>query len=159
MRDLNRVTLSGHVGADPEVRHAETGTVRTMFSVASNRRWTDQHGEAQEETEWFNVVCFAKLAEIAGDYLNKGSHVLVEGRLHTRAYDDRDSGQKRYWTEVIASDLIMLDRRADRDADDDTDAPSAPSARERPASGQDDSRERTPDRRHARRRVQATDVL
>ena len=102
MKDLNRLTLTGHVGADPEIRHADNGTVVTKFTVASNRRWTDQQGEAQEETEWFNIVCFARLAEIAGDYLNKGSHVLVEGRLHTRAYED-DSGQKRYWTEVIAS--------------------------------------------------------
>lgn len=115
MRDLNKVQLTGHVGAEPTIHHTDTGTVVTKFTVASNRRWNDQDGEAQEETEWFNIVCFAKLAEIAGDYLNKGAHVYLEGRLHTHAYDD-DSGQKRYWTEVIASELIMLDRRADSNA-------------------------------------------
>jgi single-strand DNA-binding protein len=149
MKDLNRLTLTGHVGADPEIRHADNGTVVTKFTVASNRRWTDQQGAAQEETEWFNIVCFSRLAEIAGDYLNKGSHVLIDGRLHTRAYED-NSGQKRSWTEVIAADLILLDRRADAAAADVDDAPAQ--ATERPTA-------RQPERRHARQRPRAADVL
>ena len=98
MKDLNRVTLTGHVGADPEVRHADNGTVVTKFTVASNRRWTDAQGAAQEETEWFNIVCFSRLAEIAGDYLNKGStrprrrarpHPRLRGRQRAKTLLDR----------------------------------------------------------------------
>ena len=113
MKDLNKVQLTGHVGADPEVRHADNGTVVTKFTVASNRRWTDQQGAAQEETEWFNLVTFNRLAEIAGDYLAKGAHVYCEGRLHTRQFDDPDTGQKRYWTEVVVNEFLDAFSAAD----------------------------------------------
>lgn len=163
MKDLNKVQLTGHVGQDPEVRHTENGHVLTRFSVASNRRWNDQDGAVQEETEWVNAVAWDKLAEICGDYLRKGSHIYLEGRLHTRTYDDPDSGQKRYFTEVIASELIMLDRRADSEDGTDEDAPVPATTRTRAAVRQEERRaqpaEHTSERRRTRTRAHPADVL
>ncbi len=112
-KDLNKVQLTGRLGKDPEVRHTPQGNVVTQFTVASNRRWRTADGQDNTDTEWFNVVAWNKLAEICGDYLRKGSRVYIEGRLQTRSWDDQESGQKRYKTEVIASDMIMLDRKSD----------------------------------------------
>lgn len=112
-RDLNRVQLTGRLGKDPEVRQTPQGNVVTQFTVASNRRWRTADGNEQTDTEWFNVVAWNKLGEICGDYLRKGSRVYIEGRLQTRSWDDQESGQKRYKTEVIANDMIMLDRKGD----------------------------------------------
>lgn len=151
MKDLNKVQLIGNLGKDPEIHHAANGTVRTKFSVASNRRWTDQAGDVQQETEWFNVVAFGKLAEICGDYLNKGSLVYVEGRLHTSVSEDAESGQKRYWIEVVASDMIMLDRKSGAPEPDAADEVE-PSPRERATTKATASRRR-------RASVAADDVL
>ena len=114
-RDLNKVMLIGRLGADPEMRYTSGGTAVTNFRVAcSRRRRAGQEGEVREETDWFTVVAWDKLAEITSSYLTKGSKVYVEGRLQTRSWDDQ-SGQKRYATEVVANDMIMLDsRRGDR---------------------------------------------
>ena len=112
-KNLNKVQLTGNLGKDPETRYTPQGSAITKFSVASSRSWRTAEGEDHEETEWFNVVAWNKLAEICAQYLRKGSRVYIEGRLQTRSWDDQATGQKRYMTEVIASDMIMLDSRRD----------------------------------------------
>ena len=110
-KDLNKVMVIGRLGADPEMRYTPSGSPVTNFRVAVNRRTrAGDNGESQEETDWFTVVTWQKLAEIASQYLAKGARVYVEGRLQTRSWEGQD-GQKRYATEIIANDLIMLDSR------------------------------------------------
>ncbi len=111
-KDLNRVELLGHLGSDPELRYLETGTALATFSVATSRRWTDAAGQDQEETEWTRVAAWGKVAEIAGQYLHKGSRLFLQGRLKTRSWNDTETGERRSATEVIADDLIMLDGRS-----------------------------------------------
>ncbi|OGH71515.1 MAG: hypothetical protein A2921_01575 [Candidatus Magasanikbacteria bacterium RIFCSPLOWO2_01_FULL_43_20b] len=106
--DLNRVTLLGRLTRDPEVRTTPTGKTVATVSVATGRVWFDAAGAKQEKTEFSSCVLWGKLAEIAGQYLSKGRRVYVEGRLETRDWTGQD-GVKRYRTEVIASNLIMLD--------------------------------------------------
>lgn len=107
---LNKVMIIGNVGKDPEMRYTPNGNPVTSFSIAANRRWTTPEGETREETEWFNVVTWNKLAEVANQYVTKGKKVYVEGRLQTRSWEGQD-GQKRHRTEVIASTMILLDSR------------------------------------------------
>lgn len=109
-RDLNKVQLTGRLGADPEMRFTPQGTSVTEFRVASNRTWKDRDGHQHEDTEWFRIVAWDKLGEICNQYLTRGSHVYVEGRLQTRKWTDKD-GNDRYITEVIAQDMIMLSSR------------------------------------------------
>ena len=104
---LNKVMIIGNLGKDPEMRYMPNGKPVTNFSVAVGRRWNTPDGEAREETEWFNVVMFEKLAEISNQYLTKGQKVYIEGRLQTRSWDGND-GQKHYRTEVVANQMIML---------------------------------------------------
>ena len=112
-RGLNKVILIGNLGRDPETRYTQGGGAVTNFSVATSDSWRDkQSGEQQERTEWHNVVCFARLAEIAGEYLKKGSKVYIEGSLRTSSWEA--DGQKKYRTEVMARDLQMLDSRDSR---------------------------------------------
>jgi single-strand DNA-binding protein len=128
-KDLNKVMIIGRLGADPEMRYTPSGSPVTTFRVATSRQWKDGNGETREETEWFSAVAWNKLAEICNQYLTKGTRVYLEGRLQTRSWDDQQSGQTRYRTEVIASDMIILDSRENRDsrgprdADDDYQAP------------------------------------
>ena len=108
---LNKVTLIGRLGADPEVRFMPTGGSVANVSIATTRRWKDRDsGERREATEWHRVVFFNRLAEIVGEYLRKGSQVYVEGRLQTRKWQGQD-GQDRYTTEIIATEMNMLDSR------------------------------------------------
>src|ERR687886_1261791 len=116
-KDLNKVQLTGNLGKAPETRYTAQGSALTRFSVASSRRWHTPEGDDREETEWFTVVAWNKLGEICAQYLQKGAHVYIEGRLQTRAWEDQQTGQKRYLTEVIANDLIMLDARRERMSD------------------------------------------
>ena len=110
-RGVNKVILIGNLGADPEVRYSPSGAAVTNARLATTDSWRDrQSGEQQERTEWHRVVFFGKLAEIAGEYLRKGSKVYVEGRLQTRKWQGQD-GQDRYTTEVVANDMQMLDSR------------------------------------------------
>ena len=110
-RGINKVILIGNLGRDPETRYTQDQRPVTNFSVATSESWRDRNtNEQHEQTEWHNVVCFQRLAEIAGEYLRKGSKVYVEGRLQTRSWEGQD-GQKRYRTEVIARDMQMLDSR------------------------------------------------
>jgi single-strand DNA-binding protein len=114
-QDLNKVQLTGRLGADPELRYTAQGSAVATFRVASNRSWTSSAGDAHEDTEWFRVVAWNKLAEVCKQYLAKASKVYIEGRLQTRQWVDQ-AGQARYVTEVIASDMILLDTRRSADA-------------------------------------------
>jgi single-strand DNA-binding protein len=112
-KSLNRVQLIGNLGKDPEVKYTPQGTPVAKLTIATNERFKDKSGEWQDRTEWHNVVLWQRLAEIAGEYLKKGGKVYVEGRLQTRSWDDKTSGQKKYMTEVVASDLILLGGRGE----------------------------------------------
>ncbi|MYF10246.1 MAG: single-stranded DNA-binding protein [Gammaproteobacteria bacterium] len=109
-RGINKVILIGNLGRDPETRYTQSGSPVANFSVATSESWNDrQTNERQERTEWHNVVCFARLAEIAGEYLRKGSKVYIEGRLSTSSWEK--DGQTHYRTEIVARDMQMLDSR------------------------------------------------
>ena len=110
---FNKAILIGRLGRDPEVRYTTSGTAVADFSVATNEVWTDQSGERQERTEWHRIVVWRRLAEICEKYLRKGSLVMIEGRLQTREWDDRD-GNRRRTTEIVALGMKMLDSRSDR---------------------------------------------
>lgn len=113
---VNKVILVGNLGRDPERRSTPSGQQVATFSVATSRRWRDRDGNKQEQTEWHNVVCWGRQAEVAGEYLKKGRQIYVEGRLQTRSWDDKQSGEKRYRTEVICDNFQMLGQRGDSDA-------------------------------------------
>jgi len=111
-RGVNKVILVGNLGADPETRYTAGGAAITNINIATSESWKDkQTGENQERTEWHRVVFFNRLAEIAGEYLRKGSQVYVEGSLRTRKWQGQD-GQDRYTTEIVASEMQMLGSRA-----------------------------------------------
>jgi single-strand DNA-binding protein len=110
-KDLNRVTLIGRLGQDPTTKHTPQGALIVQFTVATGRISKDAEGNQREDTEWTNIACWTKLAELAQNYLRQGARVYIEGRLQTRSWDDAQTGQKQYWTVVIANDIIFLDRR------------------------------------------------
>lgn len=111
-RGINKVILVGNLGADPEIRYMPNGNAVCNLSVATGESWKDkQSGETVERTEWHRVVLFGKIAEIAGEYLKKGTQAYFEGRLQTRKWQDK-SGQDRYTTEIIATDMHMLGGRS-----------------------------------------------
>ena len=110
MASVNKVILIGNLGRDPETRYMPDGAAITNISVATTDTWKDKQGEKQEKTEWHRVAFFGRLAEIAGEYLKKGSQVYVEGRLQTRKWQDKD-GQDRYTTEIVADRMQMLGSR------------------------------------------------
>lgn len=109
-RDLNKVQLIGHVGLDPDARYLMSGKLVCNMRLATSRQWSDDEG-SKEETTWHNLVAWERLAEVANTYVQKGSRIYVEGRLRTRSWDDPESGDKRYKTEVLLSDLILLSPR------------------------------------------------
>lgn len=112
-RGVNKVILVGNIGQEPEVRYSQAGSAIVNISLATSESWTDkQSGQKQEKTEWHKVVFFNKLAEIAAEYLRKGSQVYIEGSLRTRKWQDQQ-GQDRYSTEVVASEMQMLGGRQD----------------------------------------------
>ena len=110
MASVNKVILIGNLGRDPETRYMPDGGAVTNVSIATTETWKDKNGEKQEKTEWHRVAFFGKLAEIAGEYLKKGSQVYVEGRLQTRKWQDKD-GQDKYTTEIVADRMQMLGSR------------------------------------------------
>jgi single-strand DNA-binding protein len=111
-RGVNKVILVGNLGRDPEMRYTPNGLAVANITVATSESWKDkQSGESQEKTEWHKVVLFSRLAEIAGEYLKKGSKIYLEGRLQTRKWQDKTSGQDRYTTEIIGDSLQMLDSK------------------------------------------------
>jgi single-strand DNA-binding protein len=112
---LNKVLLIGHLGADPESRFTTSGTAVATINLATNESWRSGEGDIKEKTEWHRCVLFGKQAETATEYMKKGQLVLVDGRLQTRSWDDKD-GVKRYTTEVICDSFTMLGRRSDSEA-------------------------------------------
>ena len=121
-RGLNKVMLIGNLGRDPETRYSQSGSAVTRFSVATSESWRDKSTqEMQERTEWHNVVCFARLGEIASEYLKKGSKVYIEGGLRTSSWEQE--GNTKYRTEVIAREMQMLDSRGSNSGGYDRDPP------------------------------------
>jgi single-strand DNA-binding protein len=142
-RGINKVILVGNLGADPETRYMPSGSAVTNLTVATNETWKDkQTGEQKDRTEWHKVAMFNKLAEIAAEYLRKGSQVYIEGKLRTRKWQDRD-GNDRYTTEIIADEMQMLGGRGGSGGGgsmagpSDQSPPSAP-PRQNPDDGFDD---------------------
>lgn len=137
-RGVNKVILIGNLGKDPEVRYAPNGSAVANITLATSESWKDKNsGEKQEKTEWHRVVFFGKLAEIAGEYLKKGSQVYVEGRLQTRKWQDKD-GKDRYTTEIVANELQMLGSRGGAGAPSDSFNQDTPYSEDKPAAGKAD---------------------
>ena len=128
MASVNKVIIIGNLGRDPETRYMPDGGAITNISVATTDKWKDKNGEMQEKTEWHRVAFFGKLAEIAGEYLKKGSQVYVEGRLQTRKWQDKE-GQDRYTTEIVANQMQMLGSRQGMGGGGDRDAEGAGASR------------------------------
>ena len=118
MKSVNKVILIGNLGKDPEVKYTPAGMPVAKFSLATNERFKDKEGQWQDRTEWHNIVAFQRLAEIVGEYLKKGGKCYIEGSLRTSSWDDKESGQKKYKTEIIANDLVLLSGRGEGAGDD-----------------------------------------
>ena len=128
-RGVNKVILIGNLGKEPEMRYTPNGVAVANLTLATSESWKDKtSGENVEKTEWHRIVMFQRLAEIAGEYLHKGSKVYIEGRLQTRKWQDKTSGQDRYTTEIVADNMQMLDSKGG--------AGGAPSAEKSSASSQ-----------------------
>lgn len=112
MSSVNKAILVGRMGKDPETRYLPNGDAVTNITLATSETWKDKNGEKQEKTEWHRVTFYRKLAEIAGEYLKKGSMIYVEGRIETKKWQDKD-GQDRYTTEIIANEMRMLSGKQD----------------------------------------------
>jgi single-strand DNA-binding protein len=110
-KSVNKVILIGNLGKDPEVKYTQTGMAVAHFTLATNERFKDKDGNWQDRTEWHNLVAFQRTAEIAAEYLKKGRSVYIEGSLRTNSWDDKDTGQKKYKTEIIINDLVLLGGR------------------------------------------------
>jgi len=107
-KSVNKVILIGNLGKDPEVKYTPSGMAVANFTLATNERYKDKEGNWQDKTEWHNLVAFQRTAEIVGEYLKKGRSVYIEGKLQTRSWDDKESGQKKYRTEILVNDLVLL---------------------------------------------------
>ena len=107
-KSINKVILVGNVGKDPDVRYSQSGTPVANFSLATNERFKDHNDEWQERTEWHSIVAWKRLAEIVGEYVSKGSKLYVEGKIQTSSWKDRQSGERKYRTEIVARDLLLL---------------------------------------------------
>ncbi|MBT9330536.1 single-stranded DNA-binding protein [Paracidobacterium acidisoli] len=112
-KSVNKVTLVGNVGKDPEIKFAANGNAIATFSLATTDRTKDQTGNWTDRTEWHNLVAFQRTAEIIRDYVKKGSKLYIEGRIQTRSWDDKNSGEKKYRTEIIVGDLVLLSGRGE----------------------------------------------
>lgn len=118
-RGINKVILIGNLGRDPEVRYTPSGLAVANVTIATSESWKDkQTGENVERTEWHKIVMYQRLAEIAGEYLRKGSKVYIEGRLQTRKWQDKNTGQDRYTTEIVANEMQMLDSKGSSSSSD-----------------------------------------
>lgn len=112
-KSVNKVILLGNVGKDPEIRATPGGTMVASFSLATSDRTKDQSGNWSDRTEWHNLVAFQRTAEIIRDYVKKGSKLYVEGKIQTRSWDDKTSGEKKYRTEIIVNDISLLSGRGE----------------------------------------------
>jgi single-strand DNA-binding protein len=145
-RSVNKVILIGNVGKDPEIRSTANGNMVANLTLATSDRQKDAQGNWQDHTEWHNLVAFTRTAEIVRDYVKKGSKLYIEGKIQTRSWDDKQSGQKRYRTEVIVNELILLSAREEgsgqggysRSASSGSSSSSTASFDQRPPAGQSD---------------------
>jgi single-strand DNA-binding protein len=112
-KSVNKVILVGNLGKDPEIKYTPQGKAVAKFSLATNERFKDKDGQWQDRTEWHNIVLWEKLAEVAGEYLKKGGKVYIEGRIRTDSWDDKQTGQKKYMTNIIGSDIVLLGGRGE----------------------------------------------
>jgi len=135
---VNKVILVGSLGRDPEVRSTPSGRPVATFSLATNRKWKDQSGNRQEQTEWHNIVCWGRQAEVAGQYLTKGKQIYVEGRLQTRSWEDKQSGEKKYRTEIVCDNFQMLGGRGEFEGGSTRAAAGPESPADAPAQPEDD---------------------
>ena len=129
-RCINKIILIGNLGKDPELRYTSSGVAVASFTLATNESWKDPEGNVQERTQWHNIVAWRKLAEICGEYLKKGGKIYLEGKLQYRNYDDKN-GVKRYVTEIVIDEMLMLDNKggsatAGETAPTHEEAPSSP---------------------------------
>lgn len=132
--NLNKAMIIGNLTRDPEVKTTPSGISVASFSVATNFVWTDKNGQKQEKAEFHNIVAWRKLAEICGQYLKKGSKIYLEGRIQTRSWDDQNN-IKRYRTEIIADNMIMLDKSGKTSSDYSQPAPAADYSQTEPTNG------------------------
>jgi single-strand DNA-binding protein len=116
-KSVNKVILVGNLGKDPEIKYTPNGVPVAKFSLATNERYKDKAGEWHDRTEWHNIVVWQRLAEIVGEYVKKGSKIYIEGRLQTSSWEDKQSGEKKYRTEIIANDLVLLGGRGESDGE------------------------------------------
>src|ERR1035441_2119292 len=143
-KSVNKVILLGNVGKDPEMRSTGGGTLVANFTLATSDRQKDPQGNWQDRTEWHNLVAFTRLAEIVRDYVKKGSKLYVEGKIQTRSWDDKETGAKRYRTEIIVNDLSLLSGRDEGSSSAGgyskagSSSSSTASFDQRPAAGHDD---------------------
>ena len=135
---LNKAILIGNLGRDPEVRYTPSGVAVANFSIATSETWTNKEGERETRTEWHRIVAFGRLGEICGEYLSKGRQIYIEGRIQTRDWEDRE-GIKRYTTEIVANQMLMLGARDQAESARSDDAPSPDfSSTQVPAQDDDD---------------------
>jgi len=144
-RSVNKVVLLGRLGKDPEVKYTPQGTPVAKFTLATNERFKDKGGEWQDRTEWHNVTAWQRTAEIVGEYLKKGSQVYIEGSLRTHSWDDKTSGQKKYMTEIVVNELILLGGRGESAGDSSSGSRGASAS----ASGGNNFDQRAPEPEHA----------
>jgi single-strand DNA-binding protein len=112
-KGVNKVFLLGNVGKDPEIRTTGSGMTVASFSLATAERAKDPQGNWTDKTEWHNIVCFQRTAEVVRDYVKKGSQILVEGKISNRSWDDKETGQKKYRTEILVNELTLLGGRGE----------------------------------------------
>ena len=137
-KSVNKVILVGNVGKDPEVKYSPSGTPIAKFSLATNERFKDRSGEWQERVEWHSIVAWQRLAEIVGEFTTTGSKVYIEGKLQTSSWEDRQSGQTRYRTEIVARDLVLLGSRGNGTADSRPSQPGQAACHEAPTGNPED---------------------
>lgn len=134
-KSVNKVILVGNLGQDPDIKYTPSGKALAKFSIATNDRFKDKSGEWQDRAEWHNILAWQRLAEIVGEYLKQGSRVYIEGKLQTSSWEDRNSGEKKYRTEIVARDIVLLGSR-ENGADEGDQA--SPEGREPVHAGHDD---------------------
>jgi single-strand DNA-binding protein len=137
-KSVNKVILVGNVGQDPEVKYTPSGVPVARVSLATNERFKDGNDQWQDRTEWHSIVAWQRLAEIVGEYVRKGTKLYLEGNLHTTSWQDRQSGEKKYRTEIVARDLVLLGSRENGQNAAAQDASHGPNTEPAPSVVEDD---------------------
>src|SRR5438445_1780337 len=144
-KSVNKVILISNHGKDPGVRPTPNVTAVAKFTLATNERYKDKEGQWQDRTEWHNITAWARTAEIVGEYLKKGGKVYIEGSLRTHSWDDKQTGQKKYMTEIVVNDLVLLGSRGEGSGGGDFSGSSRGASASSGASGGNNFDQRTPD--------------